>query len=188
MVRAVEEALELQRAGIGEICMGEVRGKAPDGFDFGNSPLEVSSVDFYGQTIIQRTSAGTQGIVVAASNAERLYAASLVTAEATVPTFCQPHPIRSSSSLWETTASAEPTKTSYVRSISGTAWKVGRVTQTPFVTLSGPVVKSGAFMIRPVRICTRRHVDIALDIDRYDFAMRVEFEEGRPVARMERPT
>jgi 2-phosphosulfolactate phosphatase len=30
-------------------------------------------------------------------------------------------------------------------------------------------------------------VEIALDIDRYDFAMRVEFEEGRPVARMERP-
>jgi 2-phosphosulfolactate phosphatase len=30
-------------------------------------------------------------------------------------------------------------------------------------------------------------VEIALDIDRFDFAVRVEFEEGRPVARMERP-
>jgi 2-phosphosulfolactate phosphatase len=30
-------------------------------------------------------------------------------------------------------------------------------------------------------------VDIALDIDRFDFAVRVEFEDGRPVARMERP-
>jgi 2-phosphosulfolactate phosphatase len=29
-------------------------------------------------------------------------------------------------------------------------------------------------------------VDIALDIDRYDFAVRVEFENERPVARMER--
>jgi 2-phosphosulfolactate phosphatase len=29
-------------------------------------------------------------------------------------------------------------------------------------------------------------VDIALDIDRYDFAVRVEFEDGRPVARKER--
>jgi hypothetical protein len=29
-------------------------------------------------------------------------------------------------------------------------------------------------------------VDIALDIDRYDFAGRVEFDNGRPVARMER--
>jgi 2-phosphosulfolactate phosphatase len=31
-------------------------------------------------------------------------------------------------------------------------------------------------------------VDIALDIDRYDFAIRVEFENGRPVAHTERPT
>jgi 2-phosphosulfolactate phosphatase len=30
-------------------------------------------------------------------------------------------------------------------------------------------------------------VDIALDIDRYDFAVRVEFEDGRPVARLETP-
>ena len=30
-------------------------------------------------------------------------------------------------------------------------------------------------------------VDIALEIDRYDFAISVEFENGRPVARVERP-
>ena len=30
-------------------------------------------------------------------------------------------------------------------------------------------------------------IDIALDIDRYDFAVRVDCENGRPVARMERP-
>jgi len=30
-------------------------------------------------------------------------------------------------------------------------------------------------------------VDIALDIDRYDFAIRVEYEAGRPVARIEKP-
>ena len=83
MVRTVEEAFKLREAGIGEICMGEVRGRAPDGFDFGNSPFEISGVDFGGKTIIQRTSAGTQGIVAAATMADRLYAASLVTAEAT---------------------------------------------------------------------------------------------------------
>ena len=84
MVRTVEEAFKLRGAGIGQICMGEVRGRAPPGFDFGNSPFEISAVDFRGKTIIQRTSAGTQGIVEAATKAERLYAASLVTADATV--------------------------------------------------------------------------------------------------------
>jgi 2-phosphosulfolactate phosphatase len=29
--------------------------------------------------------------------------------------------------------------------------------------------------------------DIALDIDRYDFAIRVEIEDGLPVARIEKP-
>src|SRR5262249_46133664 len=51
---------------------------SPDGFDFGNSPLEVSTVNLQGEAIIQRTSAGTEGIVEAATKAERLYAAWLV--------------------------------------------------------------------------------------------------------------
>ena len=84
MVGTVKEAVALREASIGEICMGEVRGRALDGFDFGNSPFEISGVDFSGKTIIQRTSAGTQGIVAAGNRATRLYAASLVTAEATV--------------------------------------------------------------------------------------------------------
>src|SRR5499433_3410468 len=59
MVRTVEEALELRDGGIGQMCMGEVAGRAPDGFDFGNSPFEISNIDFGGITIVQRTSAGT---------------------------------------------------------------------------------------------------------------------------------
>src|SRR6266436_5864378 len=42
-------------------------------------------------------------------------------------------------------------------------------------------------MIRPAHICTRRTVDIALDVDRYDFAIRVNFEDGPPFARIETP-
>jgi 2-phosphosulfolactate phosphatase len=70
MVRTVEEALALRDAGIGQICMGEVGGKPPAGFDFGNSPFEISGVDFHSKTIVQRTSAGTQGIVAAANRAD----------------------------------------------------------------------------------------------------------------------
>jgi 2-phosphosulfolactate phosphatase len=99
MVRSVDEALALREAGIGQICMGEVRGRAPDGFDFGNSPYEISNVDFHGQTIIQRTSAGTQGIV-AGKQAERLYAASLVTADATVRAILSGSPDQSRWPQW----------------------------------------------------------------------------------------
>jgi hypothetical protein len=53
--------------------------------------------------VIQRTSAGTQGIVAASSRAERLYAASLVTADATARS-CRPHPSGSPWSRWEVRA------------------------------------------------------------------------------------
>jgi 2-phosphosulfolactate phosphatase len=84
MVATVEEALALRAAETGAICMGEVRGLAPDAFDYGNSPFEIATVNLNGRTITQRTSAATQGIVAASTQADRLYAASLVTAEATV--------------------------------------------------------------------------------------------------------
>jgi 2-phosphosulfolactate phosphatase len=156
MLRTVEEALALRDAEVGQICMGEVRGRAPQGFDFGNSPFEISGVDFGGKTMIQRTSAGTQGIVEAATQAERLYAASLVTSEATVRALLSAHPIRSPSSRWAIMASSEPTRTNYAQSIFGTGSNEGRVIQRLFVASSSLAAKLGAFMIRPVRICIRR--------------------------------
>ena len=57
MVRLVEEALALRETGIGQICMGEVRGQAPDGFDFGNSPFEISTDPATGFTIRERVRA-----------------------------------------------------------------------------------------------------------------------------------
>jgi 2-phosphosulfolactate phosphatase len=46
MVHSVEEAMALRDAGIGQICMGKVRDRAPPGFAFANSPFEISDVDF----------------------------------------------------------------------------------------------------------------------------------------------
>ena len=154
MVRTIEEGLALREAGIGEVCMGEVGGRTPGGFDFGNSPFEISTVHFHGKTIIQRTSAGTQG-VVATSKAKRLYAASLVTAEATEPRpflgFTRCLPRRDGRQRAEANRRRRT-----AQSIFGTAWKADRVMQSPFVASFGRVAKSGAFMIRPDRICTRR--------------------------------
>ncbi len=66
----------------GVLAMGENHGRRPDGFDFPNSPAMISRVDLRGRTLVQRTSAGTQG-VVGASGASRLWAASLACASAT---------------------------------------------------------------------------------------------------------
>ncbi len=79
----VDEALELRRRHPDWIIMGEVHGHKVPGFDYGNSPDEVSRVDFKGKTVIQRTSSGVQGIL-AASGADETLLGSFVLAEATV--------------------------------------------------------------------------------------------------------
>jgi 2-phosphosulfolactate phosphatase len=82
LVGTVEEALELSRELPDALTMGEVHGRRPDGFDFSNSPVEVAGADLTGRVLVQRTSAGTQG-AIAAKNADRLFASSLVCASAT---------------------------------------------------------------------------------------------------------
>ena len=82
MVDGVERALELKQAGVGEICIGEHRGRKPDGFDFPNSPALLEAADLRGRTLIQATSNGTAGLA-AAVGADRLYAGALVNAAAT---------------------------------------------------------------------------------------------------------
>jgi 2-phosphosulfolactate phosphatase len=83
LVDTPEAAVKLRREGRGDLCLGEVSGIKVPGFDFGNSPFEVSRADVHGKTLIQSTSAGTKG-VVAAGSAEVLFAAALVNADATV--------------------------------------------------------------------------------------------------------
>lgn len=82
LVAGVDEALALAREIPGGLVIGEDRGRRPPAFDLSNSPAAVARADLDGRVLVQRTSAGTQG-VVAATSAERLFAASLVCASAT---------------------------------------------------------------------------------------------------------
>src|SRR5215467_3701560 len=61
----VDEALAFKAANPGAVAMGEDRGRRIHGFDFSNSPVEVSKADLDGVTLVQRTSAGTRGVVAA---------------------------------------------------------------------------------------------------------------------------
>jgi 2-phosphosulfolactate phosphatase len=82
LVRSVDEALAMKAGRPGTLAMGEDLGLRIPGFDFSNSPAEVAAADLTGRDLVQRTSAGTRG-VVAASSATRRWCASLVCASAT---------------------------------------------------------------------------------------------------------
>jgi 2-phosphosulfolactate phosphatase len=185
MAGTVEEALTLRERGVGQVCMGEVRGRAPPGFDFGNSPFEVSQADLRGKTIIQRTSAGTQGIV-AARNADFLYAASLVTASATAHALLSGSPARITlvamgNSAVQRTDEDELCAIHLRNLLEG---RPGDADAIRRVILAGGEI---AHFCDPRRPYHPRDLEIALDIDRYDFAIRVTMEDSRPVARVESP-
>ncbi|GAB2476410.1 2-phosphosulfolactate phosphatase [Jatrophihabitans fulvus] len=82
LVREVSAALDYKAAHPGALAVGEDRGLRLPGFDFANSPAEVSTADLDGRVLVLRTTAGTRGVVEAA-RAERRWCAGLVVATAT---------------------------------------------------------------------------------------------------------
>lgn len=79
-----EEVLRLKRDR-GYLAVGEVDGKKPPGFDLGNSPSSILAAGrdlFAGRTVVQRTTAGTAGAVLAAQRSQMLILGSYVMAAA----------------------------------------------------------------------------------------------------------
>lgn len=184
MVRDVEEALRLRAAGVGELCMGEVGGVAPPGFDLGNSPFEVSKADLEGRTIIQRTSAGTQGIV-AARQATRLYAGSLLTASATARAILRQAPADVSLVAMglDGVKRSDEDELCAIHLRNLLQGRPGSLSGTRDVILAGPQIPAFHDPAKPH--LHPADLDIALEIDRYDFAVLITREDGRLIARKE---
>ena len=184
MVGGADEALELRARGVGSMCMGEVGGVAPAAFDFGNSPLAVSAVNFAGCSVIQRTSAGTQGIVAASAQASRLYAASLVTAAATAGALAA-----AGEEVWLVAMGEDAVRRSdedelcalHLRQLL--LGRPGAAAALREVILAG--ADAGRFLDPAKPWLPAGDLGIALDIDRYGFAVRVTAEDGLLVARRE---
>jgi len=183
MVGSVEAALSLRESGRVHVCMGEVGGRAPPGFDFGNSPFEILRVDFRGKAIAQRTGAGTQGIV-AARGADYLYAASLVTAAATAKALLSHGVARISLVAMGNNAVTRTDEDElcalHLRNLL--EGRTGNVDAVRQVILSSGEIKRFNDPSDPHH---PRDLEIALDIDRFDFAVRVRMEDDCPVARVE---
>lgn len=64
------------------ILVGERNERIPPGFDFGNSPTHIVPMDLKGKTVVHTTSAGTQGLILAARSAQEVITGSFVNAQA----------------------------------------------------------------------------------------------------------
>jgi 2-phosphosulfolactate phosphatase len=79
----VSEAFHLKEQYRNSVLVGERDEKKIAGFDFGNSPTEIIKADLSGKTVIQTTTAGTQGLINAVG-ADIILTGGLVNAEAIV--------------------------------------------------------------------------------------------------------
>ena len=86
-----DDALALKRASQADICVGEVDGIPPAGFDYGNSPYELAHASIAGKVMAHSTRAGTVG-VHAAQQADVVFGVSLMNAAATVEAVLASYP------------------------------------------------------------------------------------------------
>jgi len=61
-VAAIEDALALKQQHPDWLFIGERHARRLEGFDFGNSPTDISAADLRGRTLVHTTHAGTQGL------------------------------------------------------------------------------------------------------------------------------
>jgi 2-phosphosulfolactate phosphatase len=182
LVSGVQEALALKAAIPGSLVMGEVGGIKVDAFDFGNSPAEFLDIDLSGKDLIQRTSAGTQGIV-RSRQAKLLLAASLCCVGATA------HYLRR----------VAPASIAFVVTGAGPGEDGDEDLACAHyleALLRGEPVASDAYLRRVLQspagsiFADPRQPDfspldleLCLQVDRFDFAMLVNREDGRLVMR-----
>lgn len=182
LVAEAEDALELYHRGGNDILMGEVDGRRPDGFDLGNSPYEASSYDFSGKTVIQSTRAGTVGVAAAAA-ADTIYLGSFVVAQATVDAVRAENPglvtVVAMGDQGRVRSDEDEHCALFLRNLLE-----GRSPDAPsaakLIMEGGATVK---FFDPSQPQYHPKDVELALEVNRYPFAMKVERENGLLVAR-----
>jgi len=182
MVAKPEEALSLRDKGVGEVCVGEVDGKRPAGFDFGNSPHDVGRAPLKDKVVIQSTRAGTVG-VEAAAGATTIYAGSLVTAKATAQAVLSEAPLLVTLVAMGYNAQIRTDEDElcalYLRNLLQ-----GRQQDTQ--AIRSLVLQSGEmarFAQPDPPHSYPQDVDMAMEIDKYDFAIRIVRQDNLLVAR-----
>lgn len=170
-----EQALAMKSKDPMLFLTGEIGGRPIPGFDIGNSPSHIVDLDLTGRRVVQRTSSGTQG-VFAATRADEILLGSLVIVGATVR---------------------------YLASRPGdvTVVAMGMGAHEPDdadeagAELLAARLRGEEAVVRPIHLeadhdpagwpdwFPRRDAELALEVDRFSFALPVTREDGLLIAR-----
>ena len=184
-VSTVDEAFRMRERDPAYLLMGEINALPVPGFDLPNSPHSVSQAELEGCTIIHRSTAGTQGIV-RTPGFHRMFATGLTTAQATVNAI-----------LEEATETVSFISTGVKPSGGGEEDRACADYMEQL--LRGNDVDPSAIVERAIHSSAAQmfldpeepdfppqDVELALDIDRFDFAMPVIRRQDRLVLSADR--
>ena len=184
MVEEVEQALDIQKNGLADISMGEVDGIKPDAFNFGNSPFELSNSQIQGAILVQSTRAGTTGVERASkAGASTIFAASLMNASATSDLVkslkCDSVTIFAMGA-WGTTRSDEDEQCAlYIRNLL----QDRQPDPQSVINLVRAGEEAQKYGDSSQPQYHPKDLDIALNIDSANFAIRIEETDGLLVAK-----
>ena len=175
-VLTVEESFRLKALHPEWLQIGEEGGIMVEGFDYGNSPYDASLADFTGRTVIQRTGAGTNGVVNARGAEERVLG-SFVMAEAIVRYIKRKDPdVVSLVAMGNVGVEPNEEDESCAEYIEGRL----RGEKPDFNEMRRRIraAPSGAKFFDPARPQFREEdFHLALELDRFGFVLRVEAAE-----------
>ncbi len=175
-VLTVEESFRLKALHPEWLQIGEEGGIMVEGFDYGNSPYDASLADFTGRTVIQRTGAGTNGVVNARGAEERVLG-SFVMAEAIVRYIKKEDPdVVSLVAMGNVGVEPNEEDESCAEYIEGRL----RGEKPDFNEMRRRIraAPSGAKFFDPARPQFREEdFHLALELDRFGFVLRVEAAE-----------
>jgi 2-phosphosulfolactate phosphatase len=179
LVSTAEEAFGMHQEDNSLILMGEQEGRPISGFHYGNSPYDIQKETLLGHKIVQRTSAGTQG-VVNCSHANQLMLASFVVAEATLKRILEFSPSQVSFIVTgvqngdEDLALAEYLQCRLLQQEVSLSFFLDRVRFSP---------EGKTFADPDILEFSHKDLELALQVDRFSFAMEVEKRNGSLVAK-----
>ena len=185
LVADVDEALAFKAAHPGTVAMGEDRGLRPDGFDLPNSPVHAAAADLDDRVVVHRTSAGTKG-VVAAHRATRLWCASLVCASATAAAVSAARlgPPTYVITGWFVDRPDRPGTDDRLTADHIDAIRRGEPSEAAQVAASVAATDEAALTLALGEgHVDPRDIEYAIDVDRFDFAMEVQHDDGGLVLR-----
>jgi 2-phosphosulfolactate phosphatase len=177
LVGTVEEALALRQRFRGALVMGEVDGLRVAEFDFDNSPSELAKLDLSGRRLIHRTSAGTQG-VVRSTKAELLLASSFVCAGATARYLQQQAPETITFIITGIIYGRDGDEDSACADYISALLQGEKPDPAPFIRRVYESTAGRIFTDPDQTEYSPEDLERCVEVDRFDFALRVERRDG----------